>query len=229
MVVRSHTPACLPPLNEPTSAMTIQLAVFDFDGTLADTWPVFISSLGILAAKHGFRDVKHDEAQRLRRLSAVEILRELELPLWRVPAVLSDFRRIVHERVDEVHPFAGITEALHTLADSQTALAVATSNSVANVCAVLGRSLVSRFIAVECGSPLLGKSRRLRQILKNAEISHANAIYIGDEIRDAEAAAEVGMRFGAVAWGYTDLSALIGRAPDEIFHTPADVARLRRG
>jgi phosphoglycolate phosphatase len=227
MAFRSPTPACGPP-HESTLSMTTHLAVFDFDGTLADTWPVFISSLGALAAKHGFRNVQHDEAQRLRRLSAVEILRELELPLWRVPAVLSDFRRIVHERVDEVQPFAGITEALHTLADRHTALALATSNSVANVCAVLGRSLVSRFIAVECGTPLLGKSRRLRQILKKAEISHANAIYIGDEIRDAEAAAEVGMRFGAVAWGYTDLSALAALVPDEIFHAPADVARLVR-
>jgi phosphoglycolate phosphatase len=209
--------------------MTTQLAVFDFDGTLADTWPVFTSSLGMLAAKHGFREVRHDETERLRRLSAVEILRELELPLWRVPAVLSDFRKIVQERVDEVQPFAGITEALHVLADRHTALAVATSNSVANVYAVLGRSLVSRFTAVQCGSPLLGKSRRLRQILKTAGIGHLDAIYIGDEIRDAQAAAEVGMRFGAVAWGYTDLSALVGFAPDEIFHTPADVAMLNGG
>jgi phosphoglycolate phosphatase len=206
--------------------MTTQLAVFDFDGTLADTWPVFTSSLSMLAAKHGFREVHHDETERLRKLSALEILRELELPLWRVPAVMSDFRKIVHERVDEVRPFAGITEALHALADRRMALAVATSNSLVNVYAILGRSLVGRFVALECGTPLLGKPRRLQHILKNAGIGHLDAIYIGDEIRDAHAAAEVGMRFGAVAWGYTDLSALVSLGPDVVFHSPGELECL---
>ena len=31
------------------------LAIFDFDGTLADTFPWFAGVLGEMAAKHGFR------------------------------------------------------------------------------------------------------------------------------------------------------------------------------
>ncbi|HXZ10384.1 MAG TPA: HAD hydrolase-like protein [Paraburkholderia sp.] len=208
--------------------MATRLAIFDFDGTLANTWPVFSRSLNTLAARHGFREVHADEVPRLRRLGAGEILRELQLPLWRVPAVLSDFRAIMQREVAQVASFAGLTDALHTLADNHVALALATSNSIANVNAVLGARLINRFAAIECGSPLFGKPHRLRQILKRTQIPQHDAIYIGDEIRDAEAASRVGVRFGAVAWGYTDIEALIGQHPHAVFREPADIAHLGR-
>ena len=206
--------------------MTTRLAIFDFDGTLADTWPVFTTSISTLAAKYGFRAVERDDVQRLRRLSASEIVRELELPLWRVPSVLADFRRIMQERAHEVEPFAGIDDALTSLARHNIALALVTSNSLANVNAVLGEALVDRFSAVECSSALFGKARRLRMILEQTRVDKSEAIYVGDEIRDAQAASSVGIRFGAVAWGYTSLDALLAFNPSEVFRVPADINKL---
>jgi phosphoglycolate phosphatase len=159
-------------------------------------------------------------------MSAAEILRELRLPLWRVPAVLSDYRKMLHRRIDEVHPFPGVAVALEALLDDGIALAVATSNTVDNVHAVLGRELVERFAALECGSTLFGKAHRLRHILKETAIDPAQAIYIGDELRDAEAAQRVGVKFGAVAWGYTSFDALLAQNPDIALRVPSDLAML---
>jgi phosphoglycolate phosphatase len=209
-----------------TTPMTTQLAIFDFDGTLADTWPVFADSLNMQAARHGFREVGPEEVRRLRRLSAGEVISELDLPLWRVPVVLSDFRKIVRGRIGEIRPFADVTEALHMLADRHILLALATSNSIGNVRAVLGPALVGRFAVMECGSSLFGKSQRLRRILKKTRIDRRGAIYVGDEIRDAEAAGRVGVGFGAVAWGYTDVNALLRQNPSGVFRVPADLHEL---
>jgi phosphoglycolate phosphatase len=208
--------------------MTIKLAIFDFDGTLANTYPVFASSLNALAIKHGFRQVAHDEQHKLRSMSAVEVLRELQLPLWKVPAVLSDFRKIMRQRINEIRPFPDMTDVLHTMMQERIELAVATSNSIDNVKAVLGDALINRFAAVECGSSLFGKSHRLRRILKKTQTDKAEALYIGDEIRDAEAVERVGLSFGAVAWGYTDLGALLQTNPASVFRAPADLLCLSR-
>jgi phosphoglycolate phosphatase len=206
--------------------MTFKLAIFDFDGTLANTFAIFGESLNTLALKHRFRLVTPDDEPRMRSMSAAEILRELCLPLWRVPAVLSDYRKMLHKRIDEVRPFPGIAASLEALLDDGVALAVATSNTVDNVNAVLGRDLVARFAALECGSALFGKSHRLRHILKATSIDAARAIYIGDELRDAEAAQRVGLKFGAVAWGYTSFDALLLKNPHVAFRVPADLAKL---
>jgi phosphoglycolate phosphatase len=206
--------------------MTVKLAIFDFDGTLADTYPVFVDSINALAERHQFRQIAADEEHTLRQLSAADILRELELPIWRVPAVISDFRAIMRERIHEVRPFPDIVETLQAMADQQIALAVATSNTIDNVSAVVGASFIDQLTAIECGSPLFGKQYRLRQILHATKASKSETIYIGDEIRDAEAAQRAGIQFGAVAWGYTNLEALLRQNPTEVFRTPADLLRL---
>ncbi|MGF6243578.1 phosphoglycolate phosphatase [Paraburkholderia phenazinium] len=207
-------------------SMAIKLAIFDFDGTLADTFPLFIDSINGLAVRHDFRQVEHHEVDRLRSMGAREILRDLRLPVHRVPRVLLDFRALMQQRSGEIRPFAGIAQALQSLADRQVMLALATSNSLANVEAVLGEALVERFAAVECSSGLFGKAHRLRRILQATRVERTDAIYIGDEIRDAHAARKIGIRFGAVGWGYTDFAALTRMSPDAAFNEPGELTGL---
>ncbi len=206
--------------------MTFRLAIFDFDGTLADSWPVFADTLNGLAARHGFRPSDAEQQAKLRGMSAMEVLRELRIPLWKVPAVLADARAAMAERIGEVKPFAGVADALNALMDRdgerRIAVAVATSNAPENVRDVLGEALVARFAAMECGASLFGKTQRLRTILRATGVEAAQAIYVGDELRDAEAAESLGMKFGAVSWGYTTADALAAAKPHAVFHTPAD-------
>jgi len=207
--------------------MSTKLAIFDFDGTLADTYPVFIDSINTLAVKHRFRQVDAVDVPKLRGLSAAQVLAELQLPLRRLPAVTVDFRGIMRERIGEIKPFPGVPNALRTLAeDPHVALAIATSNSADIVEAVLGSSLLGCFVAVECGASIFGKSRRLRRILASTRTSRDEAMYIGDEIRDAHAAKRVGIAFSAVAWGYTQSGALLGLNIARMFQTPGDLLDL---
>jgi phosphoglycolate phosphatase-like HAD superfamily hydrolase len=46
------------------------LAIFDFDGTLADSFALFAEAYNELATRHGFKPVTTEEAQRLRSLHA---------------------------------------------------------------------------------------------------------------------------------------------------------------
>jgi phosphoglycolate phosphatase len=206
--------------------MTTKLAIFDFDGTLADTYPVAVDCINELAVRHTFRRISHADLHELRQLSAVEVLKALQLPLGRVPVVLADYRRMLRQRLDEVEPFPGVLETLRTMADRNIVLALVTSNAIDIVRSVVGQCLLSRFAAVECGASLFGKSAGLRRVLAATRIDGSQAMYIGDEIRDAHAAQRAGVAFGAVAWGYTELQALLRQDPGEVFRVSADLLRL---
>ena len=60
--------------------------------------------------------------------------------------------------------------------------------------------------------------------MKRAGITPSQAISIGDEVRDIEAARAAGIACGAVMWGYAAPDALRALAPDLAFDRMEDVA-----
>ena len=61
-------------------------------------------------------------------------------------------------------------------------------------------------------------------MLKRSGVLPSEAICIGDEIRDADAARAVGIAFGAVAWGFTDVEALRAHEPEMVFVRMEEIA-----
>lgn len=205
--------------------MRYRLLIFDFDGTLADTFPAFLRAFQEAIPRFGLPAVGPEELARLRGMEAKEIIRFLKLPLWKVPRV----GKFVRERMaaEPLRLFPGMEEILPTLATSGTTLAIVSSNSEANIRTVLGTKLAHLFNTFACGVSLFGKAARFRQVLKRTDLPAAETLTIGDELRDAKAAQAAGIAFGAVAWGYTEVTALQQSAPAAVFHTPADLLALR--
>jgi phosphoglycolate phosphatase len=63
-------------------------------------------------------------------------------------------------------------------------------------------------------------------VLARSGVPAADAICVGDEIRDGQAARAAGVAFGAVSWGYHALAALRGEGPAEVFERVEDLLRL---
>lgn len=202
-----------------------RLIAFDFDGTLADSFPLFLSSFGEIARRHRFREFTPEELQGMRRLSSREFMARAAMPAWKLPAVVSDFRRLMGAQAAQVKLFDGIADALRVLAASGATLAVVTSNSESTVRAILGPELSALFQHVDCGISLFGKQARLQRLMRRGQPA-MRMIYIGDELRDAEAARDAGCAFGGVAWGYTCADALRAAAPERMFMQPSDLAAL---
>src|SRR4051812_43702277 len=96
--------------------MRYRLAIFDFDGTLADSFPFFASVYNRLADEYGFRRVEAEEADVLRRLGAREIMARVGLPAWKLPSVTRRFIALMRENAHAVPLFPGVPELLHDLA-----------------------------------------------------------------------------------------------------------------
>lgn len=197
--------------------MGYRLAIFDFDGTLADSFPWFLETVNEAAARYRFRRIEPHEVDELRGYDARRMMKHLGLPLWKLPLVARDMRKRMAADAGCISLFPGVDAMLRGLAERGVAVAVVTSNSADNVRRVLGPANLARIGQLGCGAPLLGKRAKLRQVLRGAGVSPAEALCIGDEIRDFHAAHAEGIPFGAVAWGFTRPDALRALAPRELF------------
>jgi phosphoglycolate phosphatase len=206
--------------------MKYKLVLLDFDGTLADSLGVFVQSYNDAAGTFGLSRIEQHHIDELRSLSAREISRRLRVPVWKTPFVVRRVRDLMTRQLHEVRLFCGIREVLSQLAARGVTLALVSSNTEANVRRVLGTELAAHFRYYECGVSIFGKAVRFSRVLRMSRTESAHAICIGDEVRDAEAAAKSGIAFGAVSWGYTAPLALQETSPRFLFRSVEDLLQV---
>jgi phosphoglycolate phosphatase len=209
--------------------MTVELAIFDFDGTLADSIPWLQGVFDQVAERYGFRKLDRSKVDDLRHFNIRQLLSQHDIPLWKLPLIARHLRLLMRRHIAAIKPVAGIQAALGSLADQGVALGIVTSNSHNNVSQVLGPDTAALFRYWECGASLFGKASKLRKLVRAS--GHANdvVIYVGDEIRDVDAAREARIAFGAVAWGFTHLQSLVAQGVTETFSDPTElVTKLTR-
>jgi phosphoglycolate phosphatase len=206
--------------------MSYELAIFDFDGTLADSFGFFIATHDTLARRHGFAPIESARIDEYRGLEPREIMRRQGVPIWRLPLIARDFMIMMARDGAAIRAFEGIAEALRQLARRGVTLAIVTANSEDNVRRVLGPDVMACIRLVDSGADLFGKRRRLERVMKQCAATPGTTIYIGDQTTDARAAREAGIAFGAVSWGYASAELLAGLAPDVMFTNVADLAQL---
>lgn len=205
-----------------------QLLIFDFDGTLADSAGWFIRKYNELAAELGVRPVAESEVEMLRGRSTREIMSFLKIPLWKLPRLVTRFRAQAGIDAEQIKLFAGIEALLPELKQHGVKLALVSSNSEVNVRRILGAANAAHIDAFDCEASMFGKAQKLKAVIKRAAVTPQQTLCIGDEIRDIEAAREVGADAGAVAWGYATVAALEQHAPTHVFRSVEEIAQLVR-
>ena len=225
----SHRSAGVPPAAPSYDARPnrYRLVAFDFDGTLADSFGWFVGIMGEVATKYRLRPIDDVDLETLRAYTGRQLLAHLRLPRWKLPFVAAHVRKLQARDIGQIALFDGIGEMLGALASRGITIAVVSSNAEQNVHRVLGRDIASLISYYGCGASLFGKARVLRAALRASGVAPNDAIYVGDEARDIEAARGVGMDAGAVSWGYAAPAALRAMRPSDVFDNPRDiVARL---
>lgn len=203
-----------------------KLAIFDFDGTLADSFPFFVSVFNQLAAQHDFSTIDVHNACAFRSYNVSQIMQHVGMPRWKLPIVARSFTALMKQNRHKVSLFKGINETLHHLNDHGIKLAIVTSNSYENVSAILGKEAMALVHQLESGVSIFSKRSRITRVLGKSGVHHKEAIYIGDQISDLEAARKAQIAFGAVSWGYATIESLLAHAPEKVFYTIGDIRRL---
>ena len=203
-----------------------RLVIFDFDGTLADSAEWFVKSYNKLAGELGLRAVVEADLPMLRALTTREIMAFLKVPPWKLPRLSKRMREQAGIEADRIKLFPGIDTLLPALKERGVTLAIVSSNSEDNVRKVLGPMNVACIDVLDCSASLLGKARKLRAVIKRCGVTPQQTLCIGDELRDIDAAREVGADAASVLWGYAAEAALVKHKPTHVLRSVGDIVTL---
>jgi len=205
--------------------MKYKLAIFDFDGTLADSFPFFLGVQNELADKYDFKELSVEELESFNG-DPRKMMSHAGMPLWKLPFIMSSARKMMAERINQIPLFDGVGNMLQVLSKGRVILSLITSNSHANVSNKLGAENMAILLDPQFNTSLFGKGPRLKKLLRKARIDPSQAIYIGDEIRDLKAANAQNIPFGAVSWGYTRIDVLKEHSPAEVFYSVDEIVEI---
>lgn len=198
---------------KPPAVGPVRVVIFDFDGTIGDTFWQGLEILNDLSKEFGFRSLPPEELDAARDMTTRQLMRHLGISSRKLPSVASQGVRRLRARIGEVKPIAGMPEVLRQLHAQGLRLGIVTSNSEENVGLFLRNHDLEIFEFVRSSSRLLGKAREIRQAMKKQGFTAGEAIFVGDETRDIEACKRAGMRCIAVTWGYNSARVLAAQNP----------------
>ncbi len=198
--------------------------IFDFDGTIADSFDFVVD---FLAEEAGIDKPTGVHRQELRGQPMVTIGRRFGLSWWRLLRSFFRGRRKMQATIKQVQPFVGVPEVIKKLHAEGHELFIVSSNTVQNLHAFLhDRQLHTYFLEIYGGVGLFGKAPALRRLLEEQNLEKKDAIYIGDEARDVQAAQSVGMRVVAVLWGFARPTKLKSLKPTATVQNPLELLRV---
>jgi 2-phosphoglycolate phosphatase len=182
--------------------------LFDLDGTLADTAPDLAAALNRLRADQGLEPVP---LQRLRPFASAGARGLVQAGFGAKPgdddynALREAFLEAYRENTCvETQLFPGIAELLAELARRALPWGIVTNKATRftdRIVATLGLTPA----CVVCGDTtehLKPHPAPLRHAAEELGLTPAECVYLGDDLRDIQAARAADMRAVAVGWGY---------------------------
>lgn len=174
--------------------------ILDFDGVLANSWQVYLSGVNYALNELNISPVSDTEA---REITTRELLQKCRIGFFRQCSLVRKVKSYIGKRREMIGIFRDFSSACEDIEKHKGILfSIISSNSKENIEAFLDSHGVHFVSNIVSDSALFGKERQIRNFLKSHKINPELCLYVGDEVRDIEAAKKSGIRSLAVTWGY---------------------------
>lgn len=201
--------------------------LFDFDGTLVDSFRCVIEKTRLLADQFGFKKVEEEDIESLRDLSSMELIKYLKVPMLKIPRLVTALRQELLEEMPKLKPIVGMPAVLEQLHAAKHPLGILTSNGIENVSAWLELNHLSSYIQfIYNEENYFSKAALIRNTLASQQMDKSQVFYIGDETRDIEAANEAEVNSVAVTWGFHTEKTLLKVSPKFLLREPSELLNL---
>jgi phosphoglycolate phosphatase len=205
-----------------------KLLIFDFDGTIADTLQVVVRIVNEIGPEFGLPPVSSDEFIGLKNKSVGELLDLANISWTQLPLVIKRARDRFTHHMDAVSPIATMPEVLRAIHEKGYMTGILTSNTKENVKEFIRVHDIEVFTFVRAPRSLFGKSRAIKDILKYNGFDPKDAVMIGDEVRDVEAAQKAKIDSIAVSWGFNSVELLSKAGPTKLIQQPHSLLDLMK-
>jgi phosphoglycolate phosphatase len=217
---------------------TIRGLLFDLDGTLIDSAPDLAGAANRLRADHGLEPLPLDQLRPMVGSGArgmVGVAFGVAPGEARFEALRDAF--LAHYEaglLERTQPFDGVPELLSALDAAGIAWGIVTNKATRFTAPIVaGLGLAQRAGVVVCGDttphakphpePLLHAARALG-------LAPGSVAYVGDDLRDAQAARAAGMPMLAATWGYLGLGEPVHDwGADALLDAPSQLLEWLRG
>lgn len=200
--------------------------VFDFDGTLADSFVVMLQIYNELAESRGMRAVAEVDWLELRKGTIAKGLKWTGAKPMQLPGLLSQGLKLVEARTADIKLFPDMIPVIHSLAKDGYQLFVLSTNSQALIQDVLNKHGIGQEITVLKSSRVFGKAAALKKLIRFYKLQPADVWMVGDEVRDMLAAKRAGVHPVAVSWGFQPAETLQALGGVILVKQPKDILTL---
>lgn len=184
----------------------MKLIIFDLDGTLLDTGKGILKCIASTLKKMGFQV----PSEEVCKTFIGPPLKKRFLEVFESDEKTADtFVAMFREEYPKgdlffVDQYEGMMECLNELHKNYT-LAVATNKREDFAVALLEKCGMAQFFDAICGSDMASKLTKAQIVASAADrlsVPYADCVMVGDSSNDAVAAAQLGMPFVGVTYGY---------------------------
>jgi phosphoglycolate phosphatase len=203
----------------------MKAVIFDFDGTIADDYEYAHEILAKLAPRFGYANPEASEVAELRDLSLEEIVKKYQIHKLNLIRMVLAGRKEVKKHLPNTEMPSGMNNLLNSLSDEGLKLAIISSNSKSSIQQFLQNNQVRVKVDIYSSMHLFGKSKPILSYMKKMGFGRSDVIYVGDEVRDIEAARKAGIEVISVAWGFNTREALEKRNT-LIADKPSDLQKI---
>jgi 2-phosphoglycolate phosphatase len=206
----------------------LKAVLFDFDGTLADSYPAITASVNHVRSLHGLPPLDIDEVKRWVGRGAASLL-ERTVPAGDLEANCAAYRAhhpsVLHSGTRLLAGAAGLLRSLH---DRGLRLGLCSNKPVAFSRDLVAYLKIAPLLEVVLGPEDVARPKPAPDMLvaglQKLGVSAAEALYVGDMSVDVETARGAGVKVWVVATGSDDRDALELARPDRLFSNLDEIA-----
>ncbi len=206
--------------------MANTVLIFDFDGTIADTYRYIVEISNRLADEFNYNLIDPDELNELKDRTSQEVIRYLKIPIMKIPSILAKAKKEFYKEIATIEPIKGVEDILKQLRGIGKQMGILSSNTSENILKFLKENNLDIFDFIHTTSKIWTKNTSLKNLIKKYNLQLDQVLYIGDEVRDIAAAKRLGVKVAAVTWGYNSSKTLKKHNPDFLVNSPQELLEL---
>ena len=197
---------------------TVQLIIFDWDGTLMDSEQQIVSAIQAAISDLDLEPRNNNQCKDIIGLGLAEAIQALypEFEASLLSEFIDRYRHHWFGNTIESILFDGVIEMLDDLQSKGFKLAVATGKGRAGLNKVLKETNTGRYFqATRCGEETRSKPhpQMLIELLAEFEMKPEQAMMVGDSVYDLEMAKAANMASSAVSYGVHEIERLQAFSP----------------
>ncbi len=203
----------------------IKTIIFDFDGTIADTFEFMSGEFNTLNKRFGEKELSLYEVKELKNDTFESLIGKYKL--WKILLMAFLLQNKMSSNIASIKMHAGMKEVILQLYKNGHNLYIFSNNTTTIIKKFLKYHEIDHCFDIIIGRRnLSSKSKAMKKLINKFNLNPDQTIYIGDEVKDILAARDNGVKVISVNWGFNSAKKLREYEPDWLVYKSQRIVQI---